>query len=84
MNCDGNSAGTVTHRNGNPKDQVVLTWTYPEFAAGPEKPSTFIYTVVQEYSTFWAKQQMEGTVMVKPKSQFHQGAVLLFLSLCGQ
>lgn len=59
MKC-GYDKSTATHTNSVLKSSVVLAWTTTLDNAG--KTVEFSYTVVQDYSTFWAKKQATNTI----------------------
>ncbi len=68
VTCGAGGKNTITHKNGYAKSEVLFSWEHPEFYDGPDKKVEIMFSVVQNYSTFWVKQPLkQGVITVKPK-----------------
>ena len=61
INCGSGTSNAATHKSSDPKSNIVLSWK----ADGNDKAGKtveFKFTVVQDYSTYWVKQDAANLV----------------------
>ena len=61
INCGSKSNVAVTHKSSDPKSNIVLSWKADDNAG---KTVQFKFTVVQDYSTYWVKQDAANLVLL--------------------
>ena len=76
MDCDAREHNTITNKNDQKKERITASWIVPNNFQ-EKKSVKFYYTVVEEESKFWVKQESPEIYIINSSTSFKASLLIV-------